>query len=1102
MISAIEIAKKIQAVDPSFIAPSEEQIPIIQAPLAPAVVIAGAGSGKTETMSQRVLYLVANSLITPDQLLGLTFTRKSAGDLAKRIRKRLRQLKMAGLLPDLIDDSDLTVSTYHSYAGRVLADHAIRIGVDAAADPIGEAAAWQIAFEEVSRFAGGDLQINGSPKSVVEEVMDLSTQLAENNKTAADIEEFSYKLLDQLEQLNEKATNPVKEFRAEIEQRLAILPIVAAFDDRRREQGLLTFNDHMSMAAQLVTQSKAIHNDDIGLLERQKYKVVLLDEYQDTSFNQINFLSNLFGNNHPVTAVGDPNQAIYGWRSASSETLDTFSKSFNSDATRYTLLTTFRNDQSILEIANVMIDQIAQESSNLAPATSKAAASSRKTVEKLTASKMANNGEVICGIYETQSQEAQAIADYFAKYWFDPTRLLQPDSQRSTFAVLVRARTQIDAIQSALRDRDIPTDVLGVGGLVHVPEVADIIALLRTLTMPDSGTALMRLLTGPHLALGARDLMALGALTRKYANENDDSRSKQLADALTTDQLQVANADEFAAGSIIETLELLITLTPKELKHYTATPELSEIALTRLRQFAINLRQLRRSISGSITDALLAAEHFLSLDTEVLLRSGWKNGRKDLDRFLDEAQKFGKNGGTLTGFLQWLKIAEDAEGGLKPAEVDVRSDVVQILTVHAAKGAEWDYVAVPGLAERNFPNTGRKSDSWIKNAGSIPVSMRGDNSQLPSINFENFTTNKNLKDGLDRFNDEWKARKSIEEMRLAYVAFTRAKHGLLLSTSHFRNGENAVAPSKLYLICAEHLPGIAGATVLSDTPIPDGKNPLTENPITGNWPDKNSRYEVKAAQVREQAKLLSNTTAFSNAELGAQNSINFEDKNLLSDLQAVINELNSRSEINNVLLPTRLSVSTLLYLKLDPNELALRLRRPMPNHVDKFARRGTQFHLWLEDQFKTDQLHLLDEVFYGDLDNNSELYDAPIQELQKAWQLSQWADRKPVGVEVGFETVIAGVVIRGRIDAVYEVAPGKFEVVDWKTGKVKSGDDLSVAALQLAMYRLAFSKLNNLDLANVSAAFHYVAQNETVRPADLMNEAELIQIISSVPQLQ
>ncbi|CAB4680495.1 unannotated protein [freshwater metagenome] len=448
-----------------------------------------------------------------------------------------------------------------------------------------------------------------------------------------------------------------------------------------------------------------------------------------------------------------------------------------------------------------------------------------------------------------------------------------------------------------------------------------------------------------------------------------------------------------------------------------------------------------------------------------------------------------------------MKIAEDAEGGLKPDEVDVRSDAAQILTVHAAKGAEWDFVAVPGLAERNFPNTGRKSDSWIKNAGSIPVSMRGDFSQLPSINFANLSTNKNLKDALERFNDEWKARKLIEEMRLAYVAFTRAKHGLFLSTSHFRNGENAVAPSSLYMICAQHLPDIAGATVLTDTPIPDGKNPLIENPITANWPDVDSRYEVKAAQVRQQAQLLQSVTALSQSEIDGDALNAFEDQSILSDLQAIVSELKNRSDITNVLLPSRLSVSTLLYLKLDPNELALRLRRPMPNHIDKYARRGTQFHLWLEQYFKSEPLQSMNEIFYGADEGSLAEPDAPIQELQKAWQASDWGNRKPVGVEVGFETVIAGVVVRGRIDAVYEISPGKFEVVDWKTGKVKSGEDLSVAALQLAIYRLAFAKLNNLELSNISAAFHYVAQNETIRPADLMNEAELIEIISAIPQL-
>ena len=1102
MISALEIAKRIKAVDNTYREPTKEQIPIIEAPLAPAVVIAGAGSGKTETMSQRVLYLVANSIITPDQLLGLTFTRKSAGDLAKRIRKRLRQLKAAGLLPANVDESDLTVSTYHSYAGRVLADHAIRIGIDAAADPIGEAAAWQIAYEEVQRFAGTELQINGSPKSVVEEVMELSAQLAENNKSAGDVSDYSYKLLDQLAQLSDKQTNPVKEFIDEIQQRLAILPIVEAFDNRRKEQGLLTFNDHMSMAAQLVAQSKTLHNDDIGQLERSKYKVVLLDEYQDTSFNQINFLSNLFGNNHPVTAVGDPNQAIYGWRSASSETLDTFSQSFNSNATRYSLLTTWRNDQAILEIANVMIDQIAIDNANLSTAPGEA--KQQKQIEKLSPRPNAKTGEVICGIYETQMQEAQAIAEYFAKYWFDPEREKLPESERSTFAVLVRARSQIDAIQSAFLDKNIPTDVVGVGGLVHIPEVADIIALLRTLTMPDSGTALMRLLTGPYLSLGARDLMALGAFTRKFAAENDHTRGKQLEEALNNSQSQVATADEFASGSIIESLELLITLTPKELKHYTATPEFSDVALSRLRQFAIDLRQLRRNLTGSITDALLAAEHFLSLDTEVLVRSGWQDGRKDLDRFLDEAARFQKNGGTLIAFLQWLKIAEDAEGGLKPAEVDVRSDAVQILTVHSAKGAEWDFVAVPGLAEKNFPNAGRKSDSWIKNAGAIPVSMRGDYAQLPDINFANFSTNKNLKDGLEKFGDEWKARKAVEEMRLAYVAFTRAKQGLFCSTSHFRNGENAVAPSRLYLLCAQFLPAIKGATVLSDTPIPEGKNPLKENPITGNWPDQQSRYEVRAKQVRESAKLVENAQPFTDQQINELS----KDNEIMSDLNALVHELKNKSQLAEVYLPARLSVSTLLYLKQEPDQLALRLRRPMPNHIDKFARRGTEFHLWLEDHFKHTSLISMDEIFNNDataqsqINKNEELVDAPMQELQKAWLASEWANQQPIGVEVGFETVIAETVIRGRIDAVYEKTPGKFEVVDWKTGKVKSGDDLSIAAVQLAMYRLAFAKLNKIDVADVSAAFHYVAQNETVRPADIMSEAQLIEIISQIPLAQ
>jgi len=665
--------------------------------------------------------------------------------------------------------------------------------------------------------------------------------------------------------------------------------------------------------------------------------------------------------------------------------------------------------------------------------------------------------------------------------------------------------------------------------------------------------------------------MALGSFTKAFARDNDFSRGAQLKQALEEDIEVVATADEFATGSIIESLEQLLILTPAQLNKYQKTPEFSAEGLARLRKFSLSLRSLRRNLNGSITEAIIEASEFLSLDTEVLVRDGWQNGRRNIDRFLDEAARFQKNGGSLFNFLQWLKIAQDAEGGLKPAEVDVRSDAVQILTIHAAKGAEWDYVAIPGLAEKNFPNIGKKSDNWITNAGSIPVSMRGDYQQLPAINFDNFSTNKNLKDGIESFSDQWKSRKAMEEMRLAYVAITRAKQGLICTTSHFRTGENAVAPSRLFQLFANALEGIPGGKVIADELIPDGINPMKENPITAYWPSqskevsklrevasvveisepftkneveqiiKSSADEEKVSlllgsipggkviadelipdginpmkenpitaywpsqskevtKLREVASVVEVSEPFTKNEVEQiiKSSADEEKVSLLTDLGMIINEIGSKSSKQNIVLPTRLSVSTLLYLANDPQELALRLRRPMPNHIDKYARRGTEFHLWLENHFKHPSLISMDDLFNNDLSSDL-MQDAPLDKLQNAWLGSEWANREPVAVEVGFETMIDTTLIRGRIDAVYQTTADHYEVVDWKTGKVKSGQDLQTAAIQLAMYRLAYSKLKSVPIENISAAFHYVIDNETVRPADILNESELIGLVSKIP---
>jgi len=140
--------------------PTDEQRAVIEAdPLRPVLVVAGAGSGKTETMASRVVWLVANGHVEPDQVLGLTFTRKAATELAERIGRRLRRLTNAGIwTPKPLDEDGAeplggipVVSTYHSYAGRLVREHALRLGYEPESRLLSEAAAWQYAYEVVSR---------------------------------------------------------------------------------------------------------------------------------------------------------------------------------------------------------------------------------------------------------------------------------------------------------------------------------------------------------------------------------------------------------------------------------------------------------------------------------------------------------------------------------------------------------------------------------------------------------------------------------------------------------------------------------------------------------------------------------------------------------------------------------------------------------------------------------------------------------------------------------------------------------------------------------------------------------------------------------------
>ena len=1014
--------------------PTDEQIKIIESALEPAVVIAGAGSGKTETMAARVLWLVANGHAKPEEILGLTFTRKAAAELKKRIKDRLKQLRKAGLI-DRNLSIEVPVMTYHSYAGNILREYGLRLGIDTDSELIGEAVVWQQAAKVLRTWEDEEFEYEGAFKTLVSDLLGLTKSAMEHGVSESQIIAESEKVLERIADL--PSDKDVDKVKLVLKQRIKLLEISKKLREERIASGQLSFDDQMFYAAKIAQDI-----DKVGELERAKFKVVLLDEYQDTSQSQVRMLSALY-KNHPIMAVGDPYQAIYGWRGAAIGTIKHFHEAFNSgisgnsdqkslNRAEYELSTTFRNDVSILELANkvgkVVGAQIELE------------------VKELNASPKAGPGVVVRDIYENVELEAAGIADRFAKLW-------EQKGSNESFAVLVRNRKQIIEIEKALRNLDLPVEVLGIGGLMQVPEVTDVFTLLKVLVDAEAGSALMRHLTSPRLAIGVQDIAALGRFKRKRDYKSEDATD--LITSMATQVLETAEADDSATGSLIEALDEIESADRSEF---------SEVGYKRLLEFSKDLRKLRNRASGSLLDLIYEIEEYLGLSVELLVRDGGSNGRRHLDRFNEEAAKFSSSNGSISDFVRWLDATIDHERGLESGAPEVHSDVIQLLTIHMSKGAEWDHVAIPGIVEKQFPKAYPQSTiSWLHNESEIPFALRGDGGEFPDLDLSQLKDAKSAANEFKEFKDNCAAFRLEEEWRLAYVAVTRAKHSLHMTMSYWDSRTNMDQPSDVFKLVCEYL-GVDSE--LSSNEIP-ASNPLLEREISESWPVPNSRLEKLAAAAEIYEKVSPKV---------------FDD-----DAALLIKQIEDRRLGNDIFLPPRLSVSTLIALKDDPEALANAIRRPMPFLQDQYARRGTDFHNWVETYLKAETLFDDDDLDYFDPIEE----DGKLEELKNKWLSSHWATKTPVELEVPFETVLAGVLIRGRIDAVYKTETG-FEVVDWKTGSKKLGES---AAIQLAMYRLAWAKIAGVDVSQVSACFHYVPTGLDDRRSDLLTEAELVELL-------
>ncbi|HEX8631890.1 MAG TPA: ATP-dependent DNA helicase, partial [Catenuloplanes sp.] len=1136
--------------------PTPEQAAIIAAPVEPLLVVAGAGSGKTETMAARVLWLVANGYVRPDNILGLTFTRKAAGELAHRVRTRLgqlvRRLGREGRTPEEdLFAGEPTVATYHSYAARVVTEHGLRAGYEPSTRLLTEAARWQIVDSLVRGYTGEMTTLDRAPGTVTDDVLALAGELAEHLVTPDELAAWTDRFLTEVAKRPGKVYADVKTAVARQQMRLALLPLVRAYQARKLDLEAMDFGDQLARAARV-----ARDHPEVGRVERERYRVVLLDEYQDTSHAQVVLLRSLFGGGHPVTAVGDPCQSIYGWRGASAGTLDRFPGDFTAAGGRpawaLSLSRSWRNRPEILSVANTLSAPLRAAGARVAELVPTAAAA--EPVGGRTA-RGRPAATVHCALLPTYADEAAWIADSMVAAWRAASFPARPGARaglvvsdvapadipverRPTSAVLVRVRSQIPAIEAALRARGVPVEVVGLGGLLDTPEVRDIVCTLRVLADPTDGASLLRLLTGARWRIGPRDLVALHRRARTIA------KARRATPRPGDEEADIVG-DRLDDATLVEALA-----DPGPPQTYSAEGYL------RLRAYGHELALLRHRLDQSLPDLVADIERTIGLDVEVAVRAATAGdaglARGHLDAFGDVASRFAgdTDGGTLSGFLAFLAAAEEEERGLAPGQVDVVEGAVQLLTAHAAKGLEWDVVAVAGLTRDVWPGQVRASDHYLKGLGVLPFPLRGDADGLPRLALEAAEDQKDVAAALADFGRQWRAHDEREERRLAYVAVTRPRRLLLCSGYWWGEGaKRARGPSAFLEEIRERC--LAGDGVVDGwaaQPVGEAANPGSdEGHVRVEWPADplGSRRPAMAAAADLVRRLLTagpdatadadptTTTADGGQPGRAGGSGDVESAAAPAaapadgpvdgaadvvppgagepDDEAVrwrreadllLAERAERSRTDGpveVPLPGHLSVSQLVALRRDPQALARWLRRPMPVRPDPATRRGTSFHAWLEQRFGAVRLLDVDDL-PGAADDDA-APDEAFEELKERFLATGWADRTPVEVEVPFAAMIAGVVVRGRMDAVFAEPGGRYDVVDWKTGRRPAGTEaVAVAAVQLAAYRVAWAALAGVPVDQVRAAFCYVREGVTVRPTDLLDADGLTALIAGLPE--
>jgi len=955
--------------------PSPEQREILEMGLDTIRIRAGAGTGKTTTVALVIANLVENHGVDPERILGITFTNKAASELADRVKAFLGNAVEEGRQAE--------VHTYHGFAAQILAEFGALAGVDTRVRVITPTFSRQILSETYHHTTYDYLDITNAHG--LDKIRTLGDRMGDHLLTPAD-------LIDHVD------PTEVWAMRAEM------LDTLRRYDIDKRRLGVVDYSDLVTLSTRLLT----IH-PELAAEIRSRYQVVILDEYQDTNPAQRVLLTTVFGPSEgqigmPVIAVGDEDQTIYEWRGASAENFELFPTHFPAPGggppQHGALTLNRRSAPEILVVANEIRRR------------------ANPDAEDLVSHEPESKGEVVT----YWAEDAVAEADWIARRF---EALHQAGTPWSEMAVLFRKNRDFAVVVDSFARHDIPVEVANLGGLLSVPEVADLRAWLTVLDRPEHSPSLVQILFGSRYRLGYADI---APLTRWLGGTRREDMDRDAVPGLT----------------LLEAIE-----------HVGEIENLRPGARAAYEHFLDIYREVLSESQGSslvevcrlVLDRTRAWQ-----DVESLPINQRTTARLNLYRLLDLAEEWSplKGRPSLSAFLEYLEAMEDEPAEELDSAHLSGEEAVTLVTVHRAKGLEWDVVAIPAVTDGSFPVRGGTFPDPVRFAQFLPPKHRIDNALI------------GMPDDDKERNDYFRDQNALQEWRVAYVAATRARSMLIMTGSYWYGlpepTVKAKKPSELFDLVEQH------PVTRKEGHVDEPERPaLLRFAAAGASPDPlfdDGWDGALRAAVTDEDALMEMAGSMGVAD-AYQEKVE-EMRQTLFDLDA-LGEMSAEQEKTRVV-----SVTGLVTYAQCPKRFYWSEVDPLPRRRNLAAIAGTELHRRIE-------LYQRGQVPFEDLEPG--LYDAMDEATGeggfKAFLDSRYGTEPARLVEAPFTLrTESGYEIRGRIDAVYE-REGNWEIVDFKSGRRR---DDPARLVQLQAYAVAATEVDfGVDTPeNIDVTFAYL----------------------------